>query len=143
MPREWKILNGNPGKRDVEAQAEAPKGWPELPAYLSRVAQEEWRRLANLMDAELRLSPSDGPILAGAAVAFDKALQFEQKAKRRGLPDDEWRKFSTGSRIQWDTYRKFVNDLCLSPGTRGRAKVGGRGTTTTKLSAFLGGAKAK
>ena len=39
----------------------------------------------------------------------------------RGVPADLWLRLKTGERMQWDTYRKFINDLCLSQGTRARA----------------------
>jgi hypothetical protein len=46
-------------------------------------------------------------------------------------------RFKTGERMQWGEYRKFLNDLCLSQGTRARAKTGGRGKETGKLGDFF------
>jgi len=133
-----KLVTGNPGKRPVPDDEPVPvPGWPIKPAGLAKGAAEEWQRLAELLDGELRLSPADGPHLLGAAIAYQGAKDFEKRAKQRGLPHDEWRRFKTGERIQWDTYRKFTNDLCLSQGTRARAKVGGRGKETSKIGSFL------
>src|SRR5436190_17274553 len=133
-----KLVTGNPGKRAVpDDEPVAIPGWPDKPPRLGKDASAEWDRLANLLDGELRLSPADGPHLLGAAIAYETALEFQKKSKQRGLPHDEWRRFKTGERIQWDTYRKFLNDLCLSQGTRARAKVGGRGKETSKLGSFL------
>lgn len=133
-----KLVTGNPGKRPVPDDEPVPvPGWPVKPPGLGKFAADEWQRLAELLDGELRLSPADGPHLLGAAIAFQSAKEFEKRAKQRGLPHDEWRRFKTGERIQWDTWRKFLNDLCLSQGTRGRAKVGGRGKETSKLGSFL------
>ncbi len=137
-PLALKLVSGNPGKRPLPTDEPAPvSGRPWKPAGLSKVADAEWERLADLLDGELRLSLADGPHLLGAATAYATALEFQQKAKQRGLPHDEWRRFKTGERIQWDTYRKFLNDLCLSQGTRARAKVGDRGKETGRLGAFL------
>lgn len=134
-----KLVTGNPGKRPInEDEPVAVPGWPEKPK-LGKVASGEWQRLAEILEGEFRLSPADGPHLLGAAVAYESALEFEKRAKQRGLPHDEWRRFKTGARIQYDTWRKFVNDLCISQGTRARAKVGGRGKATSKVGAFLQG----
>lgn len=143
-PRALKLITGNPGKRPIsEDEPEPVPGWPEMPVHLSKMAREEWDRLAKLLEGEQRLSLSDGPHLTGAATAYATALEFEKKSKQRGLPHDEWRRFKTGERIQWDTYRKFLNDLCLSQGTRARAKTGGRGKASGGLEGFLNRRAAK
>jgi len=139
ISRALKIVRGNPGGRPIpDDEPEPVPGWPDKPPTLGKVASAEWDRLAALLDGELRLGRADGPHLTGAATAYETALDYQRRAKARGLPHDEWRRFKTGERVQWDTYRKFLNDLCLSQGTRARAKVGGRGKETGRLGAFLG-----
>jgi phage terminase small subunit len=136
-PAALRLLQGNPGHRPIpEDEPKQVEGWPDKPK-LGKVAGDEWERLARLLEGELRLGRSDGPHLTGAATAYESALEYQKRARQRGLPHDEWRRFKTGERIQWDTYRKFLNDLCLSQGTRARAKVGGRGKATSKLEGFL------
>lgn len=137
-PRDLKLVTGNPGKRRIPEDEPIPvAGAPEIPRGLSRPAVAEWERLVAELEGEQRLSLADRGSLEIAARAHASALEFERRAKQRGLPHDEWRKFKTGERIQWDTYRKALNDLCLSQGTRARAKVGGRGKATSKLGGFL------
>jgi hypothetical protein len=134
-----KLVTGNPGKRPInEDEPVAVPGWPDKPPGLGKDGGAEWDRLAQLLEGEQRLSLADGPHLLGAAIAYQAARDFERKGKQRGLPHDEWRKFKTGERMQWGEYRKYVNDMCLSQGTRARAKTGGRGKETGKLGAFLG-----
>lgn len=133
-----KLVTGNPGKRPVpDDEPVAVPGWPDKPPKLGKVASAEWDRLALLLEGELRLSKADGPHLLGAAIAYETALEYQKRSRYRGVPAEEWRRFKTGERVQWDTYRKFVNDLCLSQGTRARAKTGGRGKETGKLAVFL------
>lgn len=136
--RTIKLVTGNPGKRALrDDEAEAIPGSPLKPPKLGKVASAEWDRLATLLEDEQRLTPADGPHLLGAATALETALEYQRKGKQRGLPHDEWRRFKTGERQQWDAYRKFVNDLCLSQGTRARAsKSGGRGKLASKLEQF-------
>ena len=139
-PRALKLVTGNPGKRPLRAdEPEGIPGWPAKPPKLPRTASDEWDRLAQLLEDEQRLTQSDGPMLTGAALAYDAALEIRKKLRGRGVPPDLWLRLKTGERMQWDTYRKFVNDLCLSQGTRARAsnaKGGGRGKQTTRLEAF-------
>lgn len=138
-PRALKLLTGNPGKRPLrEDEPEPPPGWPPEPATLSAVGRTKWRELANLLEQEQRLTLSDGPMLEGAAAAYEAAVEAGKDARRRGLSWEERRRARKDARIQWDTYRKFVNDMCLSAGTRARAKTGGRGKPTSALEGFLG-----
>jgi phage terminase small subunit len=121
-----KLVQGNPGKRPLrEDEPEAVVGQPHRPAALPRTARLEWKRLAALLESEHRLTLSDGPMLIGAALAYDAALEVRKKLKVRRLAADLWLRLKTGERMQWDQYRKFCNDLCLSPGTRARATTGG------------------
>jgi hypothetical protein len=137
-PRSLRIVQGNPGHRPIPDDEPAPvSGWPDKPPKIGKVAASEWDRLALLLEGEQRLAKADGPHLLGAAIAYEAALDFQRRAKQRGLPHDEWRRFKTGERMQWGEYRKFLNDLCLSQGTRARAKTGGRGKETGRLGDFF------
>lgn len=137
-PAALRILQGNRGHRPIpDDEPVAVPGAPDQPAGLSKAAAEEWHRLVDELEGEQRLGKADRGTILVASRAYATALEFERRSKQRGLPHDEWRKFKTGERIQWDTYRKALNDLCLSQGTRARAKVGGRGKETSKLSGFL------
>lgn len=137
-PRALKLVTGNPGKRKLrDDEPEGVPGWPDVPNGLRKVARGEWERLGKLLEDEGRLTLSDGPTLMGAAISYESALEFERFSRQRKLPYDEWRKFKTGARMQWDAYRKFVNDLCLSAGTRARAQ-GPRKPKQTRLEAFEG-----
>lgn len=133
-----RIVQGNPGHRPIptDEPTQVP-GWPDKPEKLGKIAAAEWDRLAYLLEGEQRLGKADGPHLTGAAVAYETAQDYQRRAKQRGLPHDEWRKFKTGERMQWGEYRKFLNDLCLSQGTRARAKTGGRGKEAGKLGDFF------
>lgn len=143
-PKALKLVTGNPGGRPLrEDEPEAIPGWPDKPPKLPKAANEEWDRLAGLLESEQRLTKSDGPMLTGAAVAYDAALEIRKRLKGRGVPADLFLRLKTGERMQWDQYRKFCNDLCLSPGTRARAKTGGRGKQTSKLEAWQQGRAAR
>src|SRR4051812_23845499 len=93
-PAALKLITGNPGGRPIpEDEPVAVPGWPDRPPRLGKVALGEWDRLANLLEGEQRLGKADGPHLMGAAIAYEAALDFQRKARQRGLPHDEWRRF--------------------------------------------------
>lgn len=137
--RALKLVTGNPGGRALrEDEPDLVPGWPTKPK-LPKAASDEWDRLARLLDDEQRLTPADAPHLQSAALAYDAAMETRKKLKGRGIPADLWLRLKTGERMQWEQYRKCINDLCLSQGTRARAsKSGGRGKQTSKLEGFLG-----
>src|SRR5262245_44732260 len=117
--RALKLVTGNPGKRQLrDDEPDTVPGWPDKPATLSKAASEEWDRLAQLLEDEQRLTKADRAHLLGAVMAYDAALETRKKLKGRGIPADLWLRLKTGERMQWDQYRKFCNDLCLSQGTR-------------------------
>lgn len=136
-----KLLRGNPGKRDVPTGGViAPPGRPMKPP-LEGVASEHWDYLASLLEAENRLTKSDGPHLTAAAIAYalaskltavlmnpDTPLWFvEVRPDADGGERQEIKKHPVFAeeRSQWERYRKVLNDLCLSAGTRARARTTG------------------
>ncbi len=62
-------------------------------------------------------------------------MYFMPWASGRGMPPELWLRTKTAERIQWETYRKFCNDLCLSAGTRAKTQVANR-PKTSKADAF-------
>ena len=131
-----RLVGGNAGKRPIpENEPEPIAARPTRPAFLGKEGRAEWDRLAQLLEDERRLTLSDAPMLQGAASAYESALTIRKKLKGRGMPPELWLRTKTAERIQWDTYRKFCNDLCLSAGTRAKATVANR-PKTSKADAF-------
>ena len=126
--RVLKLLHGNPGKRKLrDDEPEAVSGRPNKPTnLLTKVGSAKWDELASLLESEHRLTISDGPMLDGAALAWQSMV-----AAIKG-------KCARDARMQLEHYRKFCNDLCLSQGTRARAKTIGK-PPQSKLRAFIGG----
>ena len=136
-PRLLKLITGNPGKRPLRPDEPEPiVGWPDKPP-LSRVASAEWDRLARLLESEQRLTTADSSMLTGAALAWEAITRLRRK-QRRCRHIETWTKLQAAIRMQLEQWRKFVNDLCLSQGTRARAKTIG-GKPQSRLRAFLGG----
>ncbi len=131
-----KLVTGNPGKRAIpDDEPEPVPGRPAKPAFLGQVGRAEWAELAAILDDERRLTLSDGPMLKGAATAYEAALGIRKKLQGRGMPPDLWLRTKTAERIQWETYRKFCNDLCISAGTRAKASTGSK-PAASRFQAF-------
>ena len=109
------------GDRD---EPEAVVGKPHRPP-MPATARREWTRLAQLLESEQRLTLSDGPMLTGAALAYDAAMVIRLKLRQRNLPADVWLRLKTGERMSWVEYRKFCSEMCLSASSRARATTGG------------------
>lgn len=134
--KHFRLITGNPGKREIpEDLPEGQPGWPDQPTSLSKVGRAEWDRLAQLLEGEGRLTLADGPMLAGAAAAYEGVTEIRRRLKQRYLDQDVWLRLKTGERMQWEAYRKFCNDLCLSQGTRARARTTGK-SKPSKFQAF-------
>jgi phage terminase small subunit len=63
-PTRLKILNGNPGKRPLNAAEPQPaRGVPSCPAWLDDYAKEKWAELAELLHGLGVLTLADGETL--------------------------------------------------------------------------------
>ena len=120
-----------------------------MPADLGAIARRQFRRLGELMDAEGRLTKSDGPGLEGGARFYEMWILAGRRArsassprnlkKRASVPGEDGttrvdmellvnllgdaRAARTEERMAGDAYRKWLNDNCIPAGTRARAKV--------------------
>jgi phage terminase small subunit len=112
----------------------------KAPSHLGQTGLDEWRRLADLLRAEGRLSVSDRPALAVAAGAYELAAQIRRRKNRaRG---DDFLRFAAAERNAMQEFRKTLSDLCLNPATRARApKPKNRLPNDPRRERFFGGAK--
>ena len=74
---------GNAGHRPLPNDPTPEEGWPTMPPGLTGIARRQWAYLGSLLEAEGRLTKSDGP-------ALDCAFKLQEYA---GLAR---RKLSTG-----------------------------------------------
>src|SRR3990167_6730467 len=100
LPNALKLVTGS--RWITPDEPVARPGWPQCPDHLGTVAVKEWHRLATLLEGGDRLTLSDGPMLTGAAVAYEAALQVKRRLKARGLPADVWLRMRTAERMQWE-----------------------------------------
>lgn len=82
-PVELKVVEGNPGKRQIIEPPKAPPARPNCPAWLSDYAKTEWRYLVPVLDELGLLTKVDRPALSMMCDAlgdFRQAAEELQKA---------------------------------------------------------------
>lgn len=79
--RAQREASGGGGHRPMPNDPKPDTGWPEMPLGLSVVARKQWRRLGEILEAEKRLTKSDGPSLEGAARLYDSWMVCERRAR--------------------------------------------------------------
>lgn len=113
-PTKLKLLTGNPGKRELNA--DEPQFTPaddlEAPKWMKGPALEEWNRIVTELSKLGMLSVINTGALTGLCVLFGNAI----RASRTGNASE--------ARNSWDGYRKYCNDFGLTPASAGRVKAG-------------------
>ncbi len=81
-PTAIRRANGNPGRRAWNHNEPVPPdALPRCPAFLSPVAQKEWRRLANTLHKMGVLTVVDRAALAAYCAAYGRWVEAEEKLK--------------------------------------------------------------
>ena len=110
--------------RHEHRNPEPEPGRPRKPEALSSLAAAKWDELSILLDAEGRLTASDGPWLELAADAYAEYVQWRALAGDRPLdiPDAD-RQAHIEMRKAWEAYRKLLADAGLLATTRPRVRL--------------------
>jgi P27 family predicted phage terminase small subunit len=78
-PVKLKLLEGNPGKRPLQTEPEAPAGVPDMPEHLDAYAREEWRRVAPGQASMGIMSTVDQGTLAAYCSAYSRWRAAEEE----------------------------------------------------------------
>lgn len=149
-PTALKILEGNPGKRELNQKESAPTPKaPKCPAWLDAEAKKEWRRLTKQLEDLGLLTHVDMAAFAGYCQAFARWKEAEEFISKHGTivktPSGYWQQVPQVSIAQ--TYLKIMNKLCeqfgLTPSARSRiiADAGRQDTTDPMELILLSGGK--
>lgn len=85
-PTARKRLEGNPGKRPLNADEPKPTlGVPECPAFLSSVAKQFWNELIPELERMGLLAKIDGKALAAACQSYARWVQAERDITKYGI----------------------------------------------------------
>lgn len=130
-PTALKILEGNPGKRQLNINEPNPeKRAPRCPKWLDSEAKKEWRRMSRLLEKIGILTEIDMAAFAGYCQAYSRWKEAEEFITKHGTivktPSGYWQQVPQVSIAQ--TYLKIMKDFCsefgLTPSTRSRINIG-------------------
>ena len=126
-PTAVKVLEGNPGKRGLNAGEPKPeKKAPRCPAWLEAEAKKEWKRMAKQMERLGILTEIDMAAFAGYCQAYARWKEAEEYISEHGAimetPSGYCQQVPQVSIAQ--TYLKIMNRFCeqfgLTPSSRSR-----------------------
>ena len=129
-PTHLKLLDGNPGKRAINAGEPKPeRRIPTCPAHLNPTAKAEWKRLARQMHVLGIVTDLDRSALAAYCQAYGRWVEAERKLKETPLliklpsgyiQQSPWLAIANK---QLELMSKFMSELGLSPVSRTRVDV--------------------
>lgn len=126
-PTALKVLEGNPGKRQLNDKEPKPKSKaPTCPKWLEDEARKEWRRMAKQLEGLGVLTEIDMTAFAGYCQAYARWKEAEEFISKHGAivktPSGYWQQVPQVSIAQ--TYLKIMNRFCeqfgLTPSSRSR-----------------------
>ncbi len=126
-PTTVKMLEGNPGKRNVNTGEPQPdKKAPRCPGWLEEEAKKEWKRMAKQLEQLGILTEIDMAAFAGYCQAYARWKEAEEYISEHGAvmkaPSGYCQQVPQVSIAQ--TYLKIMNRFCeqfgLTPSARSR-----------------------
>jgi|SRR5579872_39044 len=144
-PTTIRILEGNPGKRPLNAQEPMPaEGIPECPEFLDDEAKAEWFRTATVLHDARLLTLADRSALAAYCTAYSRWIHAEQQVRKYGAivksPDKGFplkSPYLTIAEQSLETMRKFMIEFGLTPSSRSRLRVPAGGQAMDEFDSFL------
>lgn len=89
-PTALKVLQGNPGKRKLNlTEPPTKRGEPDMPAVLTPLAQDEWKRIVPLLTEMQVLTTVDGAALANYCMTFARWREAEACITKFGMLVEE------------------------------------------------------
>lgn len=126
-PTAIKILEGNPGKRPLNAREPVPeRKAPTCPKWLDKEAKKEWKRLAPKLERMGVLTEVDMAAFAGYCQAYSRWRENEQFISEHGslvrTPSGYWMQVPQVSMAQqyMKQMEKFAEQFGLTPASRSR-----------------------
>jgi P27 family predicted phage terminase small subunit len=152
-PTHLKLLEGNPGRRPLNAQEPKPeRKIPTCPQHLCPSAKAEWKRLARQLYTLGVLTVLDRSTLAAYCQAYGRWVEAEQKLKETPallkMPSGyvQQNPWLTIANKQLELMHRFMGELGLSPVSRSRVSTVSTGSKPweygrSKFDGLLGPAK--
>jgi len=129
-PTALKLLDGNPGKRQINgAEPKPPASLPSCPPHLSPVAKAEWKRIARSLNQVGLLTQVDRTTMAGYCQCYGRWVEAEEKLAETPailrtpagyIQQSPWLSISNK---QLELMVKYMAELGLTPASRSRLAI--------------------
>ena len=130
IPAKLKILNGNPGKREIPPEPIPVPGRPDVPYGLDQVGLEAWESAVVLLSDMGIITTAEGPLLelyAHACSGYRSALDAVSRTGvvlvsvgKDGQTEVKRNPFTIELHRYRDSIHKLLSDLGLTPVARAR-----------------------
>lgn len=145
-PTALKELEGNPGKRRLNAEEPKPSGIPTCPKHLDKSAKAEWKRISRELITLGLLTSVDRAALAAYCSAWSRWISAEEnvqkfgaviKSPKSGYPVQN--PYIGISNTALDQMRKFLIEFGMTPASRSRLHVSDPGEIADPFEQFMKG----
>lgn len=150
-PTHLKVLEGNPGKRQLNMNEPKPKPIaPKCPAWLGAIAKKEWKRVVPELGRMGLLTCVDGAALEGYCESYGKWVEmtlFLKKFEKQGYmfktPSGYMQQLPQVSMAQryLSAVKAFCTEFGLTPSSRARMTLPGQSEDDDPMEALLAGGK--
>ena len=159
-PTELQLAEGDPRKygvhrleKKLEAETRGSRGLPRCPAHLQGLARKAWKMWSEELERMNLDSRPDGPMLEGACIAYETAIECYETIKKQGrmiarrILDPQTNTLVVGGlkphpavaqmNAAWMVLRAFCSEFGLSPVSRTRLAVDKPADGDDELAAIL------
>jgi P27 family predicted phage terminase small subunit len=144
-PTHLKLLQGNPGKRPLNAdEPKPPVELPPPPDHLSELAKQEWKNMGEQLVKLGLLTTIDRAAFAAYCVVWARWIEAEQALKTTGpvvrstSGTPMLSPFYTVANQSLSQMRAYLTEFGMTPSSRSRTSVAGE-AKTDPLEDFLFG----
>ncbi len=84
-PAALKILEGNPGKREIPVEPQPRKGLPQPPDYLDDVAKDAWQQVLEVMGHTGCITMAEAPLMELYATTYSNYRTATAEVEKHGV----------------------------------------------------------
>ena len=126
-PTALKILEGNPGRRTLRSEPQAPRGEPPMPTWLDAEGRAEWRRLCDSLALLGLLCTTDRGCLAILCDLWSESVRLTKRLRRMPVAESggvRAGRIASQLRTSMQMYVKIAREFGLTPAARIGLPVG-------------------
>ena len=130
VPATIKLLEGNPGNREIQREPKPVRGLPQPPDYLDETGLKAWQEVLDMMGSSGAITMAEAPLLELYADTYSKFHKAREMVDKLGLalvekdkdgrPKARANPFSSQLHRHRDAAMKLLIELGMTPVSRAR-----------------------